>query len=82
MVSWSDDLDTKFFSYFFTDCATCSLSIFIINPLSSHFYLKIFIILSSHLSFSSVNVLLTFNDSLNIFAPSSPILLPVHYQLH
>ena len=48
---------------------------------SFHFHLLLFFIFISYSSLnrsSTVNVVLTFNDSLILLAPSAPILFPVH----
>ena len=60
----------------------CYLFIINFSNSLSPIYIFIFIILSSPFRYSSVNVVLIFNDSLIILAPSAPILLSVRYQLH
>ena len=58
---------------FFSNIVTCSFVSFILFLSHFHFYYY-----SSPLRFSLVNVLLTFNDSLILLAPSTPISFTVH----
>ena len=53
-------------------------SLFICSIILISFSFSLFCSYSSPNRFSSVNVVLTFNDSLILIAPESPISLPVH----